>query len=394
MNFCFISYWGVAEGLTQATVIPHLEILMALEQVDKIQFISMERAVGEAETIEILGVTHHHIKSSELTIDKLTDGKKVSRLINKLHSDTPIDLLIARGVMAGWLSLNSVKKLGIPLSVESFEPHADYMVEDGVWKKNGIRYKVLRNAEIAELGIAVNISTVTQAYKRYLIEHDGCDERKISVVPCCVKHDKYKFNQIHRDEVRKRLGITPERLVAVYTGKLGGIYLEDEAIHIIKEARKYFGADRFRLIILSPDAEKWKSKLEAVGFIANQSFVAFVDQSEVVKYLSAADFAFSLHRPTPSKIGISPIKNSEYLANGLPIIMPFGIGDDSDLITAHNFGVVVREMDQISPEIFDQIERLTSNSRLNGPLDSWAVKNRSFDIVRTNYNNLLTKLNN
>ena len=143
MNICFFTYWGLNEGLTQATVIPHLEILLEFEAVDSIQFISMERN-DEPELLQMQGVTHHRIVSSDSGKDKLVDRSKALKVLRGLQSKTPIDLIIARGVMAGWLTLKFSKENNIPFSVESFEPHADYMLEDGVWKKIGLRYQVLK----------------------------------------------------------------------------------------------------------------------------------------------------------------------------------------------------------------------------------------------------------
>ena len=389
MNFCFISYWGVREGLTQATVIPHLEILMSLKQVDKIHFISMERAVGNAETIDIPGVTHHHIKSSESTLDKLTDRNKVFQRMEKLQTEEPIDFIIARGVMAGWLSLKIVKRYSIPLSVESYEPHADYMVEDGIWRKNGVRYRILRKAEIEELKIAKYVFPVSEAYRIHLIKHSGANPERVVVMPCCVNIENFKFNEVKRTLTRTQLGLSAKNIVGIYTGKLGGIYLDEEAIEIIKHTQTFFGRDIFRLIILSPAADKWREKLIFAGFNESEFAINCVPQSDVGDFLSAADFGLSLHRPTPSKMGISPIKNGEYLANGLPIIMPDGIGDDSKIIREKGFGVIIDDVSQIGKTDLSPLLSIINKDRITGKLAQYAREYRSFNIVRNNYLQLI-----
>ena len=358
----------------------------------QILFISMERSTSGDAMVELRKVQHHKVYSSDSTIDKLTDRSKMFSLLRTLHASKPIDLIIARGVMAGWLSLKAVKSFSIPLSVESFEPHADYMVEDGVWRQKGIRYNILRKAEKEQMRLAVNLSTVTDSYARYLTENEGLSPDKLHTVPCCVEFEQFRYNQSDRQQVRQRLGFSENHIVSIYTGKLGGIYLDDEAIEIILAARAYFGSERFRLIILSPDIESWQKRLERAGVSSEECYIGFVKQGEVVHYLSAADFAFSLHRPTPSKMGISPIKNGEYIANGLPVVIPKGIGDDSEIIEEMGFGVALSDLNNIDKEGFKSIDRLIGRPRhLIDKMEAWVQNHRSFSLVKNAYRELLDK---
>src|SRR5437868_11614447 len=43
MNLLFIGYWGIEEGITQATIIPHLKILTEFDSIEKIYYVSIER---------------------------------------------------------------------------------------------------------------------------------------------------------------------------------------------------------------------------------------------------------------------------------------------------------------------------------------------------------------
>ncbi len=309
--------------------------------------------------------------------------------MNRLHDERTIDLVMARGVMAAWLSLKFVKQNQVPFSIESFEPHADYMVEDGVWNRFGLRYRVLSNAEKAEKKMANFLLPVTEAYRQKLIKTEGIDSAKILTMPCCVDVNRFQFNEGLRAIVRTKIGIHQNTIVGIYTGKIGGIYLKDEAISLIKLAQEHYGAERFYLIILSPDVQTWNEVLSQAGFEKNQYHIGFVDLSEVGAYLSAADFAFSLHRPSPSKIGISPIKNGEYFANGLPVIMPTGIGDDSEIVENEKLGTSIPDFSKMDRSVFEPIDALMKLDRNNSPIAVWAFKHRSFEIVRHNYGHIL-----
>jgi hypothetical protein len=66
----------------------------------------------------------------------------------------------------------------------------------------------------------------------------------------------------------------------------------------------------------------------------------FVPHAEVPRYMGLADFGLCPVLPTPSKRYCTPIKNGEYWALGLPVVITPLISDDSDLIVEHRAGIV------------------------------------------------------
>src|SRR5262249_35802194 len=58
--------------------------------------------------------------------------------------------------------------------------------------------------------------------------------------------------------------------------------------------------------------------------------------------LWAADAGLALIRTVPSERGSSPIKASEYLAAGLPVVTTSSIGDLSAAVESERLGVVIR----------------------------------------------------
>ena len=54
------------------------------------------------------------------------------------------------------------------------------------------------------------------------------------------------------------------------------------------------------------------------------------------------------------------------MANGLPVVIPHGIGDDSALIRQNEFGVVVDDIDSIEKTDFSSLTSLMMIDRENG----------------------------
>ncbi len=390
LNICFVSYWGINEGLTQATVLPHLRILSNNKNVDQIYFFTIERQGSSAE-FELDKLKHFQIVSSANVLRKAFDKSRLEVHIKALHAKSSIHIIMARGVMAARLVLNVSNQMSIPLSIESFEPHADYMLEDGVWKPNSLKYKLLQRAERQEKKQARFILPLTNIYTEELLRTERLDQDKLMIMPCCVNPSVFAYKDENRQKVREKLGIRPDTVVGIYTGKIGGIYLDQEALQLFKSARSFYNG-KFHLLILSPDKNIWREKLAASGFSENEFSLDFVSQYQVPAFLSAADFAFSLHRPTPSKKAISPIKNAEFWANGLPIVMPDGIGDDSEITRNQNLGVVVEDFDNIDRAVFDKVEVLRKSDRSSNQCVQFAKDFRSFDIVESCYLKIIASL--
>lgn len=391
LNICFVSYWGINEGLTQATVLPHLKILAPLEAVDQVNLITIERSAFVS--VDLGSKTSHiPLRSSKQLVNKVFDRFNFKRIIKLQFIKNKPDLIIARSSLAAWLIQDYAFKNQIPLVVESFEPHAEYMIEAGEWSKSGLKAKTLNKAETLQKQKAKFILPLTEKYSQRLV-YEGTQKSKLMVMPCCVDLNLFRFDEGDRNNVRAKLGISSDKIIGVYTGKIGGIYLEKEAIELFKRAGQFF-KEKFHLLILSPERETWRQELIKAGFSEGDFSVDFVPQYQVPKYLSAADFAFSLHKPTPSKKAISPIKNAEFWANGLPIMMPDGIGDDSEITRNQNLGVVVEDFDNINNAVFDKVEVLRKSNRSSNQCVQFAKDFRSFDIVESCYLKIIASLAN
>ena len=63
-------------------------------------------------------------------------------------------------------------------------------------------------------------------------------------------------------------------------------------------------------------------------------------------FLNAADAGIAFYRPGVSRLGTSPVKVSEYLACGLPVVMNSGIGDSDAIVLREHLGVLVNDFNE------------------------------------------------
>lgn len=398
MRILFLSYWGLHDGLTTSTVFPHLRILQEREDVEAIRLVTIERGPHAQDELffspafDINKISFEPLRSRQsrnVILNKIEDFTRFPTELGRQVTEFKPDFIVARGAPAGALAYLVWQKTKLPFYVESFEPHADYMLESGVWQRYDPRYLFQRHWEKRQKQVALGLMPVAENYSRQLVA-EGVPTARIATVPCSVDTNSFAFSTTARQRVRQQLGFTTTSIVGVYVGKFGGIYYDTEAFNVFRAAAKYFGTN-FRLIILTPDASlEVRGKLRVAGLADEHVFITKAPHHEVSAYLSAADFAFATIKPAPCRLFCSAIKIGEYWASGLPVLLPPGIGDDS-VITERDGGGAVFDLAQ--PDslavAFRQLEVILNQPDCRSQIRQLAVKYRSVERAREAYKALL-----
>ncbi len=346
MKLAFISYWGIDQGLTQATVIPHLAVLDRLLAVESIHFITIERTSDSIDKDHSLPDKVVHIPvfeaaKSNFGSNKITTLRKVYK---KLKEVSP-DIIFARSSLAAIPAYFYNRKTKVPYVVESFEPHANYMVDSNEWSAGGLKYKMLKKWEEKQIKTANFLLPVAENYKEELASR-VINPEKIKVLPCTVDVDVFQKDIGQRSRIRKELGIDDQTVVGIYVGKFGGLYQEEEAFGTFHQALSRLG--NYHLIVLSPTKKEAILKLaEKTEFEISQLSILEVKSHEVPSYLSASDIAFATYKRFSSNKYLSPIKLGEYFANGLFVVCTPNVGDDANRLASYEIGITTDQLPHI-----------------------------------------------
>ena len=402
MNIIFLSYWGVNDPLTVSTVFPHLRLLQQMPQVKKVVLVTVERnAEGSfslqfapdfaADKIEFKPLISR--KNQFVLLNKLDDFIRFPRALGALVKQYDIHAIVARSALAGALAYLVWKKMATPFLVESFEPHADYMLESGVWHRYDPRFIFESYWEQKQKQFATGVMPVAENYRMKLMNEEGVPAQRIMTIPCSVNMAAFRFDKMNRQNVRQRLNMGAGNVVGVYVGKFGGMYYEAEAFGLFRTAADFFG-DGFRLILLTPTpVDEVMQHLKSAGFRTEQVFVTKAPPAEVPSYLSAADFAFATYKKGAAKKFLSPVKVGEYWAAGLPVLLTDGVGDDSAIIKREGGGAV---FDVDHPETVQaalgQMVALLQNPNHRTARVKLAERYRSVERAREAYEQLLLPL--
>lgn len=380
-NILFLGYWGANDGLSQATISPHLSILSEMALVDKIYYVSMER--GNEENFKSSfsdKIVHCPYYTGTGLLSKAKDFLFLPIILIRLIKSKNISILIARSSLAGGIGYLATRMLRIPYFVESFEPHAQYMLEANVWKKSSLSYQVARFLEKKQLSTASGIFPVSNAYARDL--ESNYPMQWISTAPCAVNNSVFKFSVRQREAIRTEYDIPTESIVGIYVGKFGGNYLNEEAFDFFSIA--FDEISGFFLIILCPENHEFISrKLSTKGVSESKFIVTSTSHDRVSGYLSAADFGFALYKPGKSKRAISSIKVGEYWACGLPVVITTGIGDEDQILERYDCLGVKFHLSKNSME--SALATVLNKIHQREEIANYARKLRGFESIKDIY---------
>lgn len=398
VNIMFISYWSLNEPLTSSTILPYMEILEDNPNVSSIMLVTVEHdnkgIVPDMERLNKL--THLPLMFSSYPAGPWSKAKfflTAPKLLAKKVEELDIHIIDSKASIAGLLAHKVSKLTGKPYYVESFEPHSEYMRQSGNWNAWQPFYLYNKYYEKVQIKHANKIITVTHNYKNFLVK-GGVDPERVIVVPSITQLDKFKPDAQLNAQWRAKLAIPEDAIVGIYVGKFGGMYLKDEAYELMRYAREKFG-ERYHQIVLTPqEPEHIIHQFLSRGFNRKQLTVQLAAHDDVPKFLACADFAFTPFNQMRVGAFLSPVKNGEYWAAGLPVILTDGISDDYWIIREAGLGGALYDVNEPSmraavEEIAKQLEDPDRKMKIR----NLAIKYRSIEIAREAYKDLFNPKN-
>jgi len=342
-----LTYWSYNDALIQTYTLPYLKQISAqLPRGSKIFLLTLDKEplqtnpdLSEWNT-ELISVAYEAfgIKGMFMWVRVL---HRLVRLIRRENVKT----IHAWCTPAGMIGTMLAQFTGRRLIIDSYEPHAEAMVENGSWKPNGIAFKILMYFERKQTLFATYLICATEGMKTYAREKYGHRKHNLFVKPACV--DLELFSELNRKNPKllSELGLE-KKIVCVYAGKFGGIYLDREVFAFFAACQQSWKNDFHVLLLTNHPRNELESFAAVEGFDVKAMTTRFVTHREIPDYMGLGDFAITPVKPVPTKRYCTPIKNGEYWALGLPVVTTPNISDDSEIIVAKGAGCVIRTFDK------------------------------------------------
>ncbi len=393
-NVLVLTYWSYADALIQSYTLPYVRMIRTiLPAEDSLYVVTLEK-------------------------DQQTDhGTVLERMRGEGLQWLPLRY-VPFGPAAFWMWIRAIIKLttivrrekidvvhcwctppgaigyilsvltGRRLIIDSYEPHAEAMVENGTWPRNGLAHRLLFWLEKRQSQKAEAVVSVTEGMKQYARERYGVDIKRFFVKPACVDLELFGQEKIKQPSILSELGLV-DKIVGVYAGKFGGIYLDQEIFDFFAVAAKYWGPSFRALLLTNADRRITELYCHAANLNPEVVITRFVPYHQVAAYMGAADFALTFVRPVPSKRYCSPIKDGEYWALGLPVVIPAGISDDADIIEKNAIGAVLNELnDSAYFRAIEIINNLINEPQIRSRIRTTAERYRDYALAKKVYSQL------
>ena len=383
-NILVITYWPLTDALITTYTLPYVRMIMKRQLPgSRVYLFTLSPTSSRKSTLftqTVNSLEKENIISIDETYKPFGTGTFfsfigiVSRLRRLVKSKqvTHLHAWCTPGGAIGWLLATLTGK---PLVIDSFEPHAEAMVETGTWSRSGLPFRILFRLEKLQLKKAVAVICAAPGMMSYAKRTYGVAREERFVKPACV--DLVKF-PLYPDPRRENSGFAPDDIVCVYAGKFGGIYLRREPFDFFAAAHRHW-AGKFRVLLLTSHSEQEVRDLCAsAGLPLKIVTRRFVPHHEVPEQMAIADFAICPVKPIPTKRYCSPIKNGEYWALGLPVVITPNISIDSEIISRENAGAVLSEFSEAAYEqALHRIEVILSDPLHRSHIRQLAEKHRN-----------------
>ncbi len=382
-----LTYWKFDDALIQTYTLPYLKIIESIiSNHSNIYLFTLDATKKNVN--QITPVIHNISKPYfPFGLRSIFEWIKNFIFLYKLIKKQNIQYIHCWCTPAGVAGYILCKLTGAKLILDSFEPHAEAMVETKTWKQQSLSFKFLMRYEKLQLKLASHVICAAKGMITYSQTKYQIIKNNYFVKPACV--DFSIFKPIQKDDSLIP-ELTKDNIICVYAGKFGGIYLEKEVFDFFAIAHNHWG-DKFKVVLLTNETyAKINTYCKASNLNPNVIHLKFVPHADVPKYMALGDFGICPVKPVPTKQFCTPIKNGEYWAMGLPVVITKNISDDSDIIQNNNIGYVLNSLnDKEYQNAILKIESLLVNKEnLKIKIIEVAKKYRSFDIAESIYKSI------
>jgi len=181
-----------------------------------------------------------------------------------------------------------------------------------IWNRNNIRVYLFELFDAFYIRFFPKIIAVSPGVRQELLDF-FVPANKICIIINGINIDDFKRNDMHREEIRKKLNIDKDKILI---GTFGRISPEKGQKHLIEAAKNIINKNKnVCFLIVGDGAEKEfiKKNAEHLGVYENMIFLDF--QEDINKYYSAIDILV-----IPSISDGTPMVLLEAMSAGLPIV--------------------------------------------------------------------------
>jgi len=197
----------------------------------------------------------------------------------------------------------------------------------------------IRRQALLSLSHFSHITVVSKSLEEYILETTKYSNS--TYITPCLASNSFSPNSNKREKIRAHLGIDNNEILFVFSS--GGLQGWQGTEKIISEITQ----GGHKILNLSPIKINFPTVINS-----------YVEHSLVNEYLSAADIAIIWRDKTIVNKVACPVKFTEYLCSGLPVIANDSVDSISELIKNRKVGILINNMSEITVDIINNLIKI------------------------------------
>jgi len=238
------------------------------------------------------------------------------------------------------------------------------------------------------LGRVDSLFACNKALEKFLIEALGVSPSKVHFIPLGAEVELFKPDKNQREKTRNLLGLLPEDVIAIHTGK----FLPSKRIHDLLVASKPVieQCKDFKLVLIGDGPPSYKGRLgflmKKLGIEGNVLTVKTVHRTELPNFYNAADFAV-----WPGTFSISII---EAMACGLPIVIAKSNWTTHYLEYENGYSFKAKDINVLSSLILKLVQEPTLRRKMGDMARKLVEEKLNWEIITNQYVDVYRKARN
>ena len=285
-----------------------------------------------------------------------------------LHCEENFSLVHCRSYIASLIGLSMKRKTGVKFLFDMRGFWADERVESGLWNlKNPLYkliYKFFKKKEIQFFNEADYIISLTYAGEKEIHSWKNLKQPVlIEVIPCCADFEIFSpenVNQSLLPELRNKFAVSSTDFIVSYVGSVSTWYRLDEMFRFVKFIQRKKSSAKF-LFITKDSQELIYRAAERNAVEINKLIVTSASRNELPALLSLSHLSVFFYKDGFSRCAVSPTKQAEVMAMGIPHICNTGVGDVEAIVKESAAGYAVTKFDD---EEFEKAYSFVSDMKL------------------------------
>lgn len=278
-----------------------------------------------------------------------------------------VRIIHARSYIPALMGLPVRMLFGTKLLFDMRGLFVDEYLHHGALLEGTFKLSLARRLERLLLAGSDAVVVVSEAFRDHLLERRDLRGRvtsaRIHVIPNRVEIARFENEIALRDSHRRGRGWDGS-VVAAFIGSVAGWHRLDRTMEIMALVMSRLPAVRL-VAAVYPEAGEAERMAALAGVPGNRMEITTLPVEAVPPLLASADFGIMFIDSHVSKAVCAPIKFSEYMAAGLPIVASANVGDTETWIEREGLGIVV-DHNAPADAASSIVELLTSPAFIDG----------------------------